>query len=217
MESLPSNSHSKQREPSREEPKKIEKVVQGEVVARKKPWNRRMKDTVFQNRADVVADHVFWDVLVPAAKNMIADGATSFIARMIFGEAGNRARSTSIIKGMTTSIGSYGGMQQQTPYHRLGAQQSPNVPPGLSYQARATHDFKELLIPTRVEAEAVLDQLFNRIVEYNAVTVADFYELCGMTPSFTDDKYGWTDIRGAGILRAHGGFVLDLPRPVPLD
>lgn len=222
MEQLPSNSHSNRREPTPEEPKKIEKVVQGEVVARKKPFFRRMRDNLLTNRADVVADHVFWDVILPGAKILVADGASSFIDRMIFGESSTgRGRASTLIKGVTTSIGSYGGLgmqqQHQTPYHRVSSP-NPGMPQQMmTHHGRATHNFKELLIPTRVEAEAVLDQLYKRIVEYNAVTVADLYELCGITPNWTDDKFGWTNIAGSGILRAGGGFVLDLPRPEPLD
>lgn len=216
MEQLPSNSHNQRREPA-EEPKKIEKVVVGEVVTRKKPFFRRFGDTFFTTRADVVADHVFWDVLVPAAKNMIADGASSFIDRMIFGEeAGPRGRASSVIKTVAGGIGTYAS-NNQTPYHRINSGAPAPSSPGISYRGRATHDFKEIVIPTRPEAEVVLDNLFRRIVDYNSVTIADFYELCGITPNYTDDKYGWTNIQGSGILRVRDGFVLDLPRPEPLD
>lgn len=217
MEQLPSNSHSKRREPPAEKTKSIEKVVTGEVVSRKKPFFRRMSGNFFANRADVVSEHVFWNVLVPAAKNMVADGASSFVDRLIFGEGSSpRGQASSVRNIIGNSIGTYGS--QNVPYNRVGNPiPGSKAQPSMSHRGRATHDFKEILIPTRVEAEAVLDQMFKLCVEYNSVTVADLYESCGITPNYTDDKYGWTDIRGSGILRVRDGFVLDLPQPTPLD
>ena len=59
--------------------------------------------------------------------------------------------------------------------------------------------------------------LFTLIERYQSATVADLYELVGVQGSYTDDKWGWVDIRGAGITRVRNGYLLDLPRPQPLD
>lgn len=213
MDNLPSNSHRQHRE-QQEEPKKLEKIVTGEVVTRKRPLVSRMRDTLFAGRADVVGEYVFWDVLVPSAKDTIIDAGITFLERMFRGE-GYTSRTRTLIPGQ--SRGTYGN---QTNY-RAAFQGNPTTaqqaPLGLSRQDRAQHNFQQLIIPTRPEAEAIIDALYNRIAEYNAVTVADLYDLCGITVSYTDDKYGWTDIRGAGIIRINGGFTLDLPRPEPLD
>lgn len=217
MEQPPSKSHAPRREPE-EHPKKIEKVVQGEVTARKRSWTRRLKEAFIANRADTVGEFVIWDVFIPAVKNTIVDGATSFV-EMMFDDRDPRTRSGSYrSNGPRGGHGSYGSPHHVN-YNRMGNPYpgSPPVEPGMSRRGRARHDFKEILIPTRVEAEEVLDQLFRRVVEYNAVTVADLYELCGITPEYTDDKYGWMDIRGSGVIRVRDGFVLDLPRPEPLD
>lgn len=220
MEQLPGNSHRSQQKvsdaPAKAEPKKIEKVVKGEVVTRKKPFFRRMADSFMVNRADVVGEVVFWDVLVPAAKNTIADAATSFVNRMMFGDNSPRGRAPSIVgQVINQSVGAYGhAQQQQYAYNRVG-----NPIPGapvISRVGRARHDFKEIIIPTRVEADELVAQLLWHIEQYNAVTVADFYQMCGITPDYTDDKFGWTDIRGTGVLLVRDGFILDLPRPIEL-
>lgn len=212
MEQLPGNSHRGRKESSSAEPQKPTRVVTGEVVARKKPIGRRIAAAFFASRADVVGESVVKDVLLPAAQHAAADSVISFVNSLIFGTGfpGNRGP---VVRG---GVGTYGHNTQQVNYNAIG-NKVPGTP-AISKTGRAKHDFKEILIPTRVEAEAVLAQMLWRIEEYNAVTVSDFYEICGISWDYTDDKYGWTDIRGAGVLPTRDGrYVLDLPRPEPLD
>ena len=70
---------------------------------------------------------------------------------------------------------------------------------------------------TRVEAEEVLDRLFDWIERYEQVAVAELYEMVGISGNFTDQKWGWTDLRGATVSRVGRGYLLNLPRPEPLD
>lgn len=217
MDQLPGNSHNQQRrEP--EEPKKIEKVVAGEVVVVKKSWHKRVVDSFFTGRADVAAEYVVQDVLLPNMRNALLDAGTSFLDGLINGNRAARTVANRVMPGQ--SVGAYVN-NQMTAYNKVG-NQIPGAPsrPGnpLSIASRARHDFGQLKFQTRVEAETVIANLLSRIQEYNAVTISDLYELCGITADYTDDKYGWMDIRGAGVMPARGGgFYLDLPSPVVLD
>ena len=47
--------------------------------------------------------------------------------------------------------------------------------------------------------------------------MADLYDMVNITGDYTDTKWGWYDLRGAGVERIRSGYLLDLPRPVPLD
>jgi hypothetical protein len=58
-----------------------------------------------------------------------------------------------------------------------------------------------------------MDQL---IEKYETVSVADLYELLGVTSSYTDEKWGWVDLREATIRRVRDGYLLDLPKPESL-
>lgn len=219
MEQLPGNSHAQRREQEEPPKKKVESVVTGEVVVRKRPFVSRIKDSFFANRADKVGEYVFWDLLIPAAKSMIADGAATFIDRMILGgDVSSRNRGSAF--GPAGGVGAYvvGNIVQQqnhTPYHQMA--NAGNQRPGLSREARSQHDFRQLVFPTRVEAEAVLNRMAQYIGQYSAVTVADFYEMCNLTPNWADDRYGWTDLTGSLVGRSGGGFVINLPLPIPLD
>lgn len=207
MEAFPANSRKVKAPVSkREEKPKIEKVIEGEVVRRKKPLGKRIAETFGATDMKSVGGFVLIDVLVPAAKDMVADAISQGIERMLFGEV----RSTSRRPHKQYSNNGY------VSYNRYNSQsqQKQSIP---SRRARASHDFDEIILETRVEAEEVIDRLFDLISKYESATVADLYELVGVQGSYTDDKWGWVDIRGAGITRIRNGYLLDLPRPEPLD
>lgn len=83
----------------------------------------------------------------------------------------------------------------------------------ISPRGRANHDFGEILIPTRGEAEQVLDTLLALVDEYDSATVADLYGAVGISAEHTDLKFGWTDLRDARISPARGGgYLLEMPR-----
>jgi hypothetical protein len=205
MEEFPSNSQRVKRQAKAEKPeeKKVEQVTTGSVSRRKKPLGRRFAEVFTGDDTKGVMEYVFMDVLIPAAKDMVADAVSQGVERKLFGEVRSRGRS---------SIRSGGG--SWTPYNRPSSSPLRNEPRGMSRQARATHNFDDLILENRVDADEVLASLDALIREYEVATVRDLYELVGETASFTDEKYGWVDLSGAGSRRSRGGgYVLILPRP----
>ena len=64
----------------------------------------------------------------------------------------------------------------------------------------------------------VLDQLEAAINQYQIVSVADLYDLAGITcRSYTANKYGWTDLQSAKVVRTRDGYILQLPRTVQIN
>lgn len=59
--------------------------------------------------------------------------------------------------------------------------------------------------------------MFDLIGKFEQATVEDFYELVGETSQYTDSKWGWTDLRDVGVIRSGGAYLLNLPKPIPLD
>lgn len=208
MEQFPSNSKRPTR--ARDEPKQIQRVVEGEVVRRKTPLGRRLAQNLIGGDAQSVWGYVFGEVLIPAARNTIADAVSGGIERMVFGDS----------SGPTRRHSRSGGPIGHTPYHRYhGNGRSSRDEPRreISRRARATHSFDEIILKSRVEAEEVLDRLDDLIDKYDAASVADLYELVGVSGNYTDDKWGWSDIRGAAIQHVRGGYLLNLPKPEPID
>lgn len=203
---FPGNSHKSKEEPAAEE-KQIEKIVTGTVTRKKKGLGRKIAETFTGDDARNVAQYVIFDVAVPALKSMMLDMLIQGGERMFFGET--RGRSGRSV-GTKSTYTSYNKM-----YDRRDS--SSPIPRTLSQRARATHDFDEIILETRVEAENVLDGLDMILRQYDLVTVADLYQLLGMSPSFTDDKYGWTDLRGSSVRNTRGGYRLELPHTSPID
>ena len=78
-------------------------------------------------------------------------------------------------------------------------------------------DVREVILDSRVEAEEVLDSLIELSSKYDAATMRDLLSLIGEPHNTTHEDWGWYDLRGARIHRVGGGYLLDLPRPEPLD
>ena len=51
------------------------------------------------------------------------------------------------------------------------------------------------------------------IEEYGLATVADLYDLCGITTEYTDENWGWTSARYMSVIRSRRGYMLQLPKP----
>ena len=58
----------------------------------------------------------------------------------------------------------------------------------------------------------------NELLEdYKMVSVADLYDLVGITGKVTDNNFGWTDLRNASVTRDRDGYLINLPRAIALD
>lgn len=210
----PSNSHKAQTaETEQPEAKKIESVVTGDVVRRRKPLGKRFTETFVGGDAKSALGYVLFDVLVPAAKDMASDAVSQGIDRMLFGESRSPGRRSGSRRGSGSSPNGY------VSYNRMssGNRESREDPRNPSRRARSSHDFDEIILATRVEAEEVIDRLFDLVSRYEQASVSDLYDLVGVTATYQDNKWGWNDIRGAGVTRVRNGYLLDLPRPEPIE
>ena len=75
----------------------------------------------------------------------------------------------------------------------------------------------EVVFEHRRDAETALDGLVEVIARYGFASIADFYDLAGITcRTFSANKYGWTDIRTAKVVRVREGYIIQLPRTVQI-
>jgi hypothetical protein len=192
-----------------EEDKHIERVTSGETVRRKKPLRKRFTESFVAGDAKSAIRFVVMDVLLPAAKDMVVEAGAQGLEKLFFGESRRYRGATRPQSGPT-------GYVQYNRYSGPMGSGLPSAQRALSRQARARHDFDEILLESRTEAEEVIDRLFEVVSRYGTATVADLYELVGLASNHTDHKWGWTDVRGAGVSRTRDGYLLDLPEPVPI-
>lgn len=215
----PSNSHTARDEKIADpEPKKIDPVVTGGVRRRKTPLGKRFAETFVGGDINNVVSYVVFEVLVPAAKDTISDAFSQGIDRMLFGESRGSRRSSGRTGTGTNGYVSYNRMATSATKTRSGLDEFARREP--SRRARQTHDFDEIILDSRHEAEEVLTRLYDLLETYEAATVADLYELVGVTPNYTDAKWGWAvgGLQGARVERTRGGgFLLDLPKPEAIE
>jgi hypothetical protein len=217
MDDYPSNAHSdkeaKTTAAKTAPAKKREPVVKGPVVKRKIPLGKRLRQSFLSGEGlRGIWGHVTGEVLIPAAKDAAYDALRLGGERAIFGDSMRRPDPRR--GGSPTSY---------TGYYRPAGKPSHASPPAqqqreISARGRSTHDFGEIVLESRGEAEVVLDTLYDIVNEYSQATLADLYELVNISSSYTDQKYGWTTLQGSNIQHVRGGgWLINLPKPVPID
>lgn len=194
------NSNKYKKEKAEKEKKEIVPVVKGKVT-KKKNLGRKVSNSLIGEEFKNVKSYVILDVLIPAVKKAISDIVTNGIDMLLYGESGRTKRSSNI------SHVSYSRMYDRDDRYRTRT----------TTRARTGYDFDDIILETRSEAEEVLNQLYEMLDQYQVVTIADLYDLVGVTRSYTDNKYGWTNLQGAEVVRVRDGFVIKLPRAYPID
>lgn len=193
-----------------EDTHKVKKVTTGIVLKKKKNFLNSFTQTFFGDDAKNVASYVLWDVLIPAAKNTISEMVSTGIEMLLFGEEkGSRTR-----RDKDRSYVSYSNYYKD---RDRGRDRGIRTSDRFDNRSRAQHNFDDVIIGTRSEAENVLSLLVEQIDQYDMATVADFYDLVGISTDFSDNKYGWTNLNRAEVVHTRDGYIIRLPRPYPLD
>lgn len=198
MEEFKPNSHkSKELAPVPE--KKVEKIVKGTVKSKKKNGIDRLKDNFISEDAANIKTYVVMDVLIPAVKKAICDIVKNGVDMILYGESGRSNRRPS----------EYVSYDRR--YLDRGDSRFYNA-----NRARIGYSYNDIILETRGEAEDVLARMDELIELYGMVSVADLYDLVGITGNYTDNKYGWTNIRNAEPVHVRDGYMLRLPKVTSL-
>ncbi len=192
-----------QKNRQRPEEKKVEKVVTGVVKTKKKSKINNFMGNIISEDAKSVKSYVFGEVLIPAIKKAISDIVTDGIDIILYGESrGRNKRSTAD----RVSYRNYYDDRSSRP--RMNERQAIMA---------GSYSYDDIILSNRGEAEDVLARMDELMDTYGLVRVADLYDLVGITGNYTDNKYGWTNIRNADIIRVRDGYMIKMPRAVPID
>lgn len=194
------NSHKYREEQQRaEEKKRVGKVVTGNVKTRKNEM-RKLTDVFIAEDAKDVKHYVLMDVLVPAIKNTILDIIIDSATMIFKGDTGrSRKRSTS----------DYVSYSRSYDRDRREERHEPK---------RRGFDYEDIEFETRGDAYAVLQGMRETIDEYDLVRVGDLYDMVERTPPFTSYSYGWSNLDNVDVVKVRGGgYILKLPRAMPID
>lgn len=195
------------------ETKKVDKVVTGKVIKRKTPWYSKMRNSLTGGApTKSVLEHVWFEILVPAGKDLFLDATFAGLERKVLGETRSHGR-----RG-------YGRSRHgHTDYSRGSVLRDAIRDPrdrergGGRTRSRNSRDFGEIILETRAEAHEVLDNMYELLSRYEQVTVGDLLDLVDEESNYTDNRFGWFDLKGADVIRIREGYLLELPRPEPID
>ena len=204
MENYKPNSHRSKEEQKENgvEKKEIKKVVQGTAKVKKKGKTSKFASMFISEDATNVKSYIVADVLVPAAKKLISDIVKDGIEIILYGGVNHNKRSSGF-RADYVSYNRYSDRKYED--RRLDDSKS-----------RYEYSYDDVILETRGEAEEVLDAMDNIIEEYGMVSVMDLYDLVGITGQYTDNNYGWKNIRNSEPVRMRDGYMLKLPKAIPL-
>lgn len=189
----------KQEENKQTERPKVEKIVQGDVIL-KKNNKRKLANMLISDEAHNLKTYVIMDVLLPKLKDIIEDIIVDSTRLILRGETATRRSSKPGDKI------SYGG------FFRGGETSKPRE----VIQRSSSFYYDDIVLKNRTDAEAIIEQMEFMIDQYNQVTVNDLMDILGKSSNPTDCRYGWINLSTAKIVRTRDGYLLDLPKAVPL-
>ena len=200
MEDYKPNSNRYKREQQEAAPeKRVERVITGPVKTKKQTGMHTFSEDVKR-----VGSHVFKNMLIPGAKKIMYDMFSGGLSMILFGDRG-AGNPTNTIAGRVSYRNFY-DPSFDTP---RAQEMNRNVP---------AYSYDNIVFQTRTEAVEVLSRLDECLAKYKMVRVADLYDLVGVTGNgFTDNKYGWTNLASADVVPVSGGFMIRLPKALPID
>lgn len=200
-----SHKYKEQQKQTVTEEKRVQKVVKKPVKTKTNEM-RKLADIFISEDISNVKEYIFMDVLVPAIKKAIFDIVTNGIDMFLYGSTG---------KSKSNSSGS------KVSYRNYYDQKNNHG--GVSYRSSENNrfsngfDYDELEFDDRGDAEMVIQQMRGAIEKYGIATITDLYDLVDLTAPYTSQKYGWTKLHGAEVIRYHGKYRLKLPKAEPMD
>lgn len=193
-EKYPGNSFiSSSIDPNKKKPPTPEKIIKGTVKTHKKSLGQKFVDTFLAEDIGRAIEHVFYDVFIPKAKDIISDS----VDMMLFGNPRKGGGSRPI-------QGSYVSYSEGR-----NAMRRPPAPTIRGLVDNITFDNAE-------DAHDVLADMRAYVSQYGVVTVGYMYGLLGYPSDQTKENYGWYNIEDAAVVFTPNGYMLRLPRPILL-
>lgn len=183
------------------EKKELKKVVSGVAKTKKKSTLTKFTEVFIPEDVDNVKDYILFDVMIPAAKKLISDS----IDALLYG--GNSRRSKGGIAGRISYID----------YNKASTRDRDRDRYYRDDNRRGTHSSTDIVLESRGDAEAVIMAMDELIEAYGIVSIADFNELVGVSGQYTDNNYGWSDIRSAKVVPVRDGYIIKMPKAMLID
>jgi hypothetical protein len=124
---------------------------------------------------------------------------------------------SAIADKMTTRIKEFINGEDEIPSQNRGSRVSYRSYCKEKRKPYMDYKYDDVIFETRHDAMEAFEKMQDTIDMYGFVTMADLYGLSDIAASFTDSKYGWTNIRNCDVVNTENGYVIDLPKPRIID
>ena len=209
MEQYPSNTL---KERNKQVQKKEKPELKCVVTGKSKPVPQSIWSKVFVGikpaSGQTMKSFIFDEIVTPLIQRAVVEGVTGAINYLVKGDAYADRKATS---SFGKSYINYNGISSGKPTGSNGQYVYSGKNSGM--------DIENVWFESRVDAQRVLDEMMGVIAQYDILTVNGFYDLIGRTSLIdpSNEKFGWSDLRNAYITGARGGWIIHLPRPMPID
>lgn len=181
-------------------PERAPVIAEGAIVSKRKAKGQNFFEQDLRDTAYEVKD----SIIIPAIKHLIEDAVNGAIHGSLWGGTSYSPQSTKV--GKTDYAGAFRrGNGTDRPF------KSSNEPVRV-----AGYVFEECIFENKYAASDVLNAMKGDVEEFGLVRVSDMYDYARISHSYTDVKYGWTNLDGARVARRGNGWGIDLPKPIPI-
>lgn len=180
------------------------KVIKGTAETRKPSLLSKFKQTFFADDIQSVKTYAVKDVIIPGIKHLFLDS----LSMLILGE---RCYSSSPKRNISSSY-SYNTVYKSKEDRERNRRYSEAENEAVNYN--------EIILNSRGDVDDALYTMNECIAVYGNASVADLYIAVGAPYTSADYNYGWNkeSFSRATFRRVSGGgYLLDLPRPHPID
>lgn len=208
-ERFPGNSNKDKRARKEEEVGIVpEQTIQsGGARLKKKSEGSKILNALFGNDdAKSVGSYILYDVLIPAAKDMIFDSVMGGLSMRLFGT--DRGYSRMPRRTMTN----YQGISQKTRVIN-----NPSRPTNRARSVRSKIYNDDIEFDNKAEAYQALDILLSEIEKNGYATIATLYQYCQIPSDYVDNNIGWTDLSDVRIRTVGSKAVMILPPAYSID
>lgn len=192
----------KNRGKENQEKKEVSKVVKGKATQKKKSELNKIANSIISEECKSIKEYAIYEVVVPVIKDTISQLIKGSIDMLFYGEVRSSSSRSSRSSSNATRV-SYSDYYDDRRDRR-------------DYRISSTRcSYNDIIFDNREDAEEVLNRMDEIVEQYGVVTVADLFDLAGITGNgYTDQNYGWTSTRSASVERTrHGEFIIKLQRP----
>lgn len=187
-----SNSNKSKQEQKQPE-KKVEKIISGSAKAKKKSEVKKLTDVFISEDISNVKSYIWNDIIVPIVKKAISET----VDVILYGESGHSKKKSPA---------------SRVSYRSYYEDRDDNRRRDYGSIRRSNYDYNDIVLENRGDAEEVLIKLDELIDVYGSASIADLYDMVGMSGSYTDNRYGWEKPGVGSVVRVRDGWLLKLPK-----